>query len=246
MDLVIIPLTNDFRIKDEEEVAELSNASAEEIIKKITYYVKEGANYKIDIYKNYNDLAIFGFGKEFGSLISVQKRKEKRVPIEAPFYDNILELIKLYVSDNGTQKIEDYIYRTKKIEAAQKKEKYEKWKATYDVTKKSEQKKNRVKQIIISALFSALLGFAIYLFFNSKYQGNKIEVTGVIINTNEFLSNTNTCVKQEIYYEFFVNDTRYRNEQYRRCHNFAMKKGDSVRIKYFKKNPNFSTVIGKK
>ncbi len=246
MDLVIIPLTNDFRIKDEEEVAELSNASAEEIIKKITYYVKEGANYKIDIYKNYNDLAIFGFGKEFGSLISVQKRKEKRVPIEAPFYDNILELIKLYVSDNGTQKIEDYIYRTKKIEAAQKKEKYEKWKATYDVTKKSEQKKNRVKQIIISALFSALLGFAIYLFFNSKYQGNKIEVTANVVNTYEYLSKEGKCIKQSVSYEYIVGDKIYKSEQYRRCSNFIMQKGDSIVIKYFKEKPSLSSIIGKK
>lgn len=242
MRVLIIHFNTSFTDSFDNGIIEIETNSIEEILEKL-HLLKDGSNYTIEIYKNIYDASFFQMAPSSGGILLNFNNEINQTTINQNIYDDIIHSIKLYISEDGSKKLYNWIYKTQKHYEKLERDKFEKWKLTYDSKQKANDHKNILKNTLIVVINLVLIIFTYKTISNYTFFPNNIIITKAIVTgTHNFLTENKNCDKQKIYYDYIINDKVFSGKEYKKCHKTKINKGDTIVIKYHRKKPTYSSI----
>lgn len=245
MRLLILPFDDKFQVI-ESDIYELESSSKEEVLKSLNLVIK-GKSYQIEVYKNIHDSLFFQLDEEI--LISAfnYNKKEYHKGVNISAYETMIEIINIYLSENGSQMIRDDFQKEEEIRKTKEKEKYEKWKEKYILTQERDKKTN-IKKVGIA------LGATLILFLFGKliwddelrFIGRQTEIKKGVITEIRLMPVRGNKYYQRVTYEFTFDGKTYKNYFTADKYTGMQYEQDSVLIKFDTNNPDRSKFISSK
>ena len=243
MRLIILPFDDELKLI-ESDVLEIESSNSLDIKNKLQYIMK-GKLYQIEVYKNLQD-SIFIQLEDIGANGSFNYEKIRhKIEFENSPYEKVIELIKNYIEDSGSEKLNTEFLAKEEERKKIEKEKYKNWKKDYDVKLKSE-KKGNTKFLILFLLGLSFLFSLLYLWWIDELRfigRTNIEKKGIITYTKFFPVGTGH--KQKVTYKYTFNNKLYKNNFIADRFTGKKNEGDSIKIKFRESNPSIVKTIHK-
>ncbi|MDE0535300.1 hypothetical protein [Tenacibaculum sp. L6] len=242
MRLLIVPIGKNHK-PIEEEIIELETNS-EESISKALLSVMKGKRYSIEIYKNLKDFLVLHIDIETGVSFYVENKQEHKYVFEKHPYEDAIDLIKIYIAPNGSEKLKQIFVNHKEKLKRLEKERYDKWKIEYHINQKKERKNNIIKYSILFIILGVFSSIVYLIFIDElRFIGRKTITKKGVITKTDFHHIGSGYYMQTVKYKFVYNDIFYSDD-------FEAGKllgkqyvGDSVLIKFRETNPTVSKYI---
>lgn len=243
MRFILIPFDDKMNAVDSETL-EIASSTKEEI-KNHLKTVMKGKLYQIEIYKNLEDsLFIQLDSDDLGTIVFLNYNKsEYTEEITDNGYETVMTIISDYLEEDGGKRISSYFIERKEERKRIEKEKFEKWKKTYDPkTDRIDKIHYKKLALLVAGIF--LLGYTIYLMWSGeiRFIGKDTEHTKAVI-TKIKLVPVRGGYHQRVTYKFTINGNVFKN--YFTADKFTGMQyvGDSIPIKFVVNDPTISKFL---
>jgi hypothetical protein len=247
MRLIIIPFDDKMNAIDSETL-ELANCTKKEIKEQLKAVMK-GKLYQIEIYKSLNDSLFIQLDSDSISSTIIflnYNKKEYTEEVKEHGYENAMTTINEYLEEDGGERVSRYFTEKEEERKRLEKEKFEKWKKTYDPNV-DRRDKIPYKWLVLVIIAISLFSYTVYLMWSGeiRFIGKSTQETKAVV-TQVKLVPVKGGYYQRVTYEFIIDNKTYKN--YYTADKFIgiQHKGDSILVKFDLKNPSISKYISNK
>lgn len=245
MRLLILPFDEQAELI-ESEILELESSSVDEIKSNLKSIMK-GRLYQIEIYKKVTDNLQVQLG-DIGAMIALAYDKERfGEHIEENPFEKVMNLMEQYLEKDGGSNLRKHYIEKEEERKRLEKEKYEKWKKTYDA-KADKRKALPYYRIGIAVVITGVLFYFLTLLWTGDltflFKSTDIK-KGVVTNVS-LVNVPGGGYHQRVTYEFTFDGETYKNYFTADRFTGAQRVGDSIFVKFDMNNPHTSKYESKK